>query len=330
MERLGPFRRWIRRAPSPAAAREAMMYKKTWIRSRSPAVWTMALALGVPGLVQAQTQLFPLAPIQRQRPPCPMEDPVYGLYRQQYFGHFPTCWRTFPAGWGCPSPEAPNVARAFAERKRDPFPEVLPYMDGGPGTEPAPGEEPGMPRGRGTPPPLPPTRSPFDLPDAAPSPNAGGNRAPSSDQPGVGAIPRDLRTNPNSVPPISSRIEPPPTVPDEKGIATEATAPLLALPAPVEAAPTPLPLGTSADPVGQNGAIPTPLVTPGASLAPLPSLPDPGAGVAASRSGMNPSSLPPPAMEPPPTTMTGMPVQAPQRRGPISSLFNGMTSWLRR
>jgi hypothetical protein len=27
---------------------------------------------------------------------------------------------------------------------------------------------------------------------------------------------------------------------------------------------------------------------------------------------------------------TPMPVQAPQRRGPISSLFNGMTSWLRR
>ncbi len=67
------------------------MMKRTRRRSSSPAVWAVALALGVPALVQAQTQLFPLAHIQRQRPPCPMEDPVYGLYRQQYFGHFPTC-----------------------------------------------------------------------------------------------------------------------------------------------------------------------------------------------------------------------------------------------
>src|SRR4029077_19114019 len=90
-ERLGPFRRWVRVAPTPAAAREARMIKRTWMRSSSPAVWAMVLTLGVPALVQAQTQLFPLAPIQRQRPPCPMEDPVYGLYRQQYFGYFSTC-----------------------------------------------------------------------------------------------------------------------------------------------------------------------------------------------------------------------------------------------
>ena len=37
-----------------------------------------------------ETQLFPLAPIQRERVPCPMEDPVYGLYRHQYFtAYFP-------------------------------------------------------------------------------------------------------------------------------------------------------------------------------------------------------------------------------------------------
>ena len=43
------------------------MLKRTWRRSSSPAVWSVVLTLGVPALVQAQTQLFPLAPIQRQR-----------------------------------------------------------------------------------------------------------------------------------------------------------------------------------------------------------------------------------------------------------------------
>jgi hypothetical protein len=72
------------------------MLKSTWRRLSSPAVWSVVLTLGVPALVEAQTQLFPLAPIQRQRVPCPMEDPVYGQYRQQYFGYFPTCWRYCP------------------------------------------------------------------------------------------------------------------------------------------------------------------------------------------------------------------------------------------
>jgi len=299
-------------------------------------VCAAALALGVPALVQAQTQLFPLAHIQRQRPPLPMEDPIYGLYRQQYFGHFPTCWRTFPKGWGCPSPEAPDMAREFAERKRDPLPDNLPDLDTGPGMAPGPDEGPGMPRGRGTPPPLPPTRSPFDLPDAGPNPNPGGDRGPLPGPAGEGPLPRDLRANPPAVPPTSSRIEPPQVAPDEKGLTTEGTAPLLALPAPVEAAPTPIPVGTSTDPVRQNGSVLAPVGTPGASLGPLPTLPDPGAGDGAgagaggSRMVMNPSPLPPPTMETPAATMTGFPVQAPQRRGPISSLFNGMTSWLRR
>ena len=32
--------------------------------------------------------------------PCELEPPVYKVYRQQYFGYFPTCWRKFPPGWG--------------------------------------------------------------------------------------------------------------------------------------------------------------------------------------------------------------------------------------
>ena len=215
------------------------------------------------------------------------------------------------------------MARAFAERKRDALPDNLPPdLDTGPGMGPGPDEGAPTPRGRGTPPPLPaPTRSPFDLP-------------PSQDQPGGGAPPRDTRANPRTVPPMSSRMEPPQITPDAKGNTTGGPAPLLALPAPVEAAPTPIPVETIADPVGQNGSVPMPLGTPGASLGPLPTLPDPvagdGGGAGGSRTVMNPSPLPPQTMEAPAPTMTGFPVQAPQRRGPISSLFNGMTSWLRR
>src|SRR5438105_15280655 len=104
-ERSGASLTWDTRGPRMSqATREARMLKRTWRRSSSPAVWAVALVLGAPALVRAQTQLFPLAPIQRQRVPCPLEDPVYGLYRHQYYGYFPTCWRQFPPGWGCPSP----------------------------------------------------------------------------------------------------------------------------------------------------------------------------------------------------------------------------------
>src|SRR3954453_13389067 len=151
-------------APVVTRKREARMLKKSWRRSSSPAVWAVALVAGAPALVQAQTQLFPLAPIQRERVPCPMEDPVYGLYRNQYYGYFPTCWRPFPQGWGCPSPEAPNAARAFQELPRTKPPESLPEPDEGRDLAPIPGEQPAAPRGRNPLPPLPGGElSPFDI-----------------------------------------------------------------------------------------------------------------------------------------------------------------------
>jgi hypothetical protein len=67
--------------------------------------WTMA----------QQTGLFPLAPIRRQRPRCDQQDPVYKLYKEQYFGYHPTLWRRFPSGWGAPSPEAPDKEKSFRE-----------------------------------------------------------------------------------------------------------------------------------------------------------------------------------------------------------------------
>src|SRR6478672_6376740 len=96
------------------------MLTKSGGRLRSPAVWALALILSAPALVQAQQSgLMPLRNIKRERVPCPLEDPVYGLYRHEFFGYHPTCWRRFPAGWGCPSPDAPNAAQSFKEIPRD-------------------------------------------------------------------------------------------------------------------------------------------------------------------------------------------------------------------
>ena len=47
--------------------------------------------------------------------PCDREDPTYKIYKQQYFGYHPTNWRTFPAGWGCPSSEAPDRAKSLKD-----------------------------------------------------------------------------------------------------------------------------------------------------------------------------------------------------------------------
>jgi hypothetical protein len=78
----------------------------------------LTAAVGLSGQAWGQqTGLFPRAPIRRQRVPCDQEDPTYKIYKQQYFGYHPTCWRTFPTGWGCPSAEAPNRERSFQELK---------------------------------------------------------------------------------------------------------------------------------------------------------------------------------------------------------------------
>jgi hypothetical protein len=140
-----------------------------------PAAGALAVVLGAPTLASAQQGgLFPNAGIRRERVPCQNEDPIYRLYRQQYFGYHPTCWRKFPDGWGCPSPEAPNATLEFQKLPRDKPPELPPE-----GEEPGPEEPgpmgpvrptPGTGPGRGTTPTpstLPPLpsgeRNPFDL-----------------------------------------------------------------------------------------------------------------------------------------------------------------------
>jgi len=163
------------------------------------AVWffgVAAVSAWTPEWVNAQqTGLFPLAPIRRQRTPVSEEDPVYKLYRHKYFGYHPTCWRKFPEGWGCPSPEVPDRQKSFRETplgQRDDLeqqsrpsqegreggrrqPEVTrPAIPAVPATEPSPFETQPGERGRETNPPLQDNQDPFDLPqeknrDSAPA-----------------------------------------------------------------------------------------------------------------------------------------------------------------
>jgi hypothetical protein len=144
---------------------------RTHSRSRGRVLILAALTLvaGLPELARAQqTGLFPLHSIKRQRVPCDQEDPIYKAYKTQYFGYHPTCWRTFPAGWGCPSPEAPDKNKSFQE---------LPLASGERSdtpdeNEPDAGAMPGQPGANR--PNLPPlqggARSPFETDDPAAAP----------------------------------------------------------------------------------------------------------------------------------------------------------------
>jgi hypothetical protein len=72
------------------------------------------LVVVLPEVVSAQANaLFPDIYIKRKRECCAHEDPRYSAIREQYFGYFPTCWRRFAPGWGCPSPDAPNWEEAL-------------------------------------------------------------------------------------------------------------------------------------------------------------------------------------------------------------------------
>lgn len=134
-----------------------------------------------------QTGLFPLAPIRRQRVPCSQEDPVYRIYKEQYFGYHPTMWRRFPDGWGAPSPEAPNAAASYAAIPLQPPEEP----DDGQGDTGEFDEGPGMggqPGGAKPELPAPPgeqDRSPFELepPNGAGAAPLNRNDAPTAPRP---------------------------------------------------------------------------------------------------------------------------------------------------
>jgi hypothetical protein len=203
------------------------------------AAWALAVVVGGPELAHAQQGgLFPLAPIRRQRPPCALEDPVYKLYRHEYYGYHPTCWRRFPTGWGCPNPEAPNAAAEFKKLPRDvPSAEPGPDDEAMPGNEAMPGGAPGARPGANAPnpnalPPLPSgERSPFELDRPATPPPARGN-------------PRGAEGPPPASEPGTPPVTPPGTnAPGDSGSAAahdpHGDLPLLALPDPtVSPSPT--------------------------------------------------------------------------------------------
>jgi hypothetical protein len=113
------------------------------------------LAIGLlPEVASAQASaLFPNIYVKRHRPCCASEDPRHRVIREQYFGYYPTCWRRFAPGWGCPSADAPDWAAALRK---------LPLETGGAGMDtgaggidpfaepgPMPGEElPALPEER--------------------------------------------------------------------------------------------------------------------------------------------------------------------------------------
>lgn len=163
------------------------------IRRRLPAIWCLACLAGLPAVAEAQ--LFPNLPIhKRTREDCALEKPLFGLYRQQYYGYYPTCWRKFPPGWGCPTPDAPNwaaeVARSPVQHPGDPMNgDEKPRDRQGAGDDPFEG---------GAMPPLPTQeRSPFELDEPA----AGGNAAP---DPGAAAP----RTNQSAPDPLGGAPDP--------------------------------------------------------------------------------------------------------------------------
>jgi hypothetical protein len=149
-------------------------------RGRGLVLATLTLIVSLPGLARAQqTGLFPLAPIKRQRVPCDQEDPIYKTYKHQYFGYHPTCWRAFPAGWGCPSPYGPDKAKSFKEFLPSAGERTDLPPDGE--TDEGMGQPPGVTRPAA--PVLPPgNRSPFDDPFETEKP-ATAPRNPRGNQP---------------------------------------------------------------------------------------------------------------------------------------------------
>jgi hypothetical protein len=185
--------------PSQPRRNEARM--RTIFRRRSHGLVLAALTLIVGLAERAQAQqsgLFPLAPIRRQRVPCDQQDPTYKIHKYQYFGYHPTCWKTFPAGWGCPSPEAPDKEASFRkqpfdagtdlpqsngenmERPLDLLPPEVPTLPGG---QPSPFDTPSNvpdrrnapPRGRDAVVP-----SPFELERRDPAPGAAPGAVPNA------------------------------------------------------------------------------------------------------------------------------------------------------
>jgi hypothetical protein len=273
----------------------------------------LTLVVSLPELARAQQSgLFPNAPIRRQRVPCDQEDPIYKVYKHQYYGYHPTCWRPFPKGWGCPSPEAPNREKSFKElplQTGEPEPGMMPE-------EETPPTQPGVTRPAV--PPLPPAgRSPFeDTPDAT-KPETPPGAAPRRGQAPLPTPPGD----PFELDKPAKPATPPPGGPGgAAGPGAASNGPELSAPA---EQPTPV-QGTR---TSQNGLFDGPesrdddgpiLALPRVNLPPAD---DPGVPF---------GTVPPPPASSPDANVAASNANAP-RRGFLSGFFNNLgITWTRR
>ena len=270
----------------------------TLIQRRRPSLAVLAIMVMIGAVpTSAWGQLLPNLPLRkRTKPPCENESPALQMVRREYFGYHPTCWRKFPAGWGCPSPEAPNATAEFAKRKRNPLTpnstegtdelpagnSDLPDM---PAERPGPGMEdrvnpgfPALPSGG--------NRSPFELDPNSTTPKPG-NSPRGTERPGLDGGPTGA--------PLDAPSRPSPGASNNRSVRRRPPA--------LASNPSPLDVPSFADA--------TPPLSLSASIEPLPgsiSVP-PGLGDASDLPQDDPSSL------------VGTKPVAPKRVGLLTSLF---------
>jgi hypothetical protein len=281
------------------------MRTTSWIRGCGLVLAVLTLIVSMPELARAQQAgLFPLAPIKRQRVPCDQEDPVYKVYKEKYFGYHPSCWRPFPSGWGCPSPEKPDVEKAFRELKL------------GAGLNPTTGEPEEMqqgdqPSGRPELPPLPAgARSPFDQPVPP-----GGDRPANPATPRQGESPFNAPAAPPANNPGAASTAPRPgRAQPASPLTGEGTPELTAPEQPARLEGT----QTSRSPRDDDG----PLLSVGDITVPPVSDADDAFGAGPASSGTTTADA---------TPAQAAPASSPPRRGFLSGLFNNLGwNWTRR
>ena len=293
----------------------------------------LAAMVSLSGLATAQQSgLLPLHPIRRERTPCTAEDPIYKLYRNQYYGYFPTQWRRFPDNWNLRSAETPN---AQEELKKNPIEVPKPFQ----GEEE--GEEKPGPAGPGARPPIPnpppdTDRSPFEMdkPDTGvtPSPGAAPGRRPPTTRGNVppaatGDSPFDIPdTNaPRAAPMPDGRPQASRLNRSSTPAQADPSTPELAPPGNAPVAPPRTSWNRRNNEARQND--PGPLLS--ASDAGLPAVEEAAtAADSAANEPAQPVANTPPAADP---ASAPVAIQPAPRRGPISSLFAGLgLNWLRR
>ncbi|WP_435010154.1 hypothetical protein P12x_001384 [Tundrisphaera lichenicola] len=272
----------------------------------SPALLAIGLLFILPAMAEAQ--LFPNLSIRRQREPRAAEPPFYAQVRRDYYGYFPTCWSRFPEGWACPcpNPELPNAAESFRKRPLD---KPIDPLLGEPGLGPDDGDTPGDPGAAdANMPPIPePGRSPFDLNPMDDTPTAPANPRPApAPSPDRGRSPFELEP----------KAEVSPASPATRGT-------------PEVGAAEVLPPSTFRGDMPQLPEVAPTMISSESTLEPGSMTLAPDAILASNRESSRPNLGPLPEANPvavmTPEPLVGQPmtapVQAPQRRSLIGSLF---------